>query len=259
MESKSKGWKSLVLPQICRAVLNRVVLSSILNYLMGCFLLPIGITNKIDAIQRDFWWGKDSGGRGFYPRAWPYLCKPIAKGGLGFRNAHRFNLAMLAKVAWRLIKEPNALWVKSMRSKYFRNKSPFKTKISSNNSWTWKCIKKGLDLVQQYSMWEVVNGQEINIWDDKWIPGLDSTIDYLKNSSNNSLVKMADLIIPETSSCNLPIIFSVFPTDIANKIRTIHIFVGDHQNTRTHQLRWNLTNNGEFTVKSMYDKLNEME
>ncbi|XP_026395936.1 uncharacterized protein LOC113290560 [Papaver somniferum] len=160
MKSKAKGWKGLILAQPCRAVLNRSLLASIPTYLMGCFLLPKKITNKIDAIQRDFWWGKDAGGKGYYPKAWPSLCKPILKRGLGFKDARKLNLAMLAKLAWRMVKEPDALWVKTMGARYFRNKSPLRTKCSAKISWTWKCIRQGLDLVQKYSIWEVGNGQD---------------------------------------------------------------------------------------------------
>lgn len=97
----------------------------------------------MNALQRDFWWGKDAGHKGYYPKAWPSLCKPMLKGGLGFREARKFNLAMLAKLAWRLVKEPMALWAKTMGSKYFRNESPFRTKHSKDLELHWTRNRAG--------------------------------------------------------------------------------------------------------------------
>lgn len=89
----------------------------------------------MDALQRDFWWGKETNYRGYYPRSYSCLCKPISKGGLGFRNAHKFNLALISKLAWRLLNEPEALWVTQLKPRYFRKSYAFKAKLPSNSFW----------------------------------------------------------------------------------------------------------------------------
>lgn len=38
---------------------------------------------------------------------------------MGFRDLNDFNKAMLAKVSWRLIKNPDSLMAKMLRGRYF--------------------------------------------------------------------------------------------------------------------------------------------
>lgn len=89
MENKIQGWRSKILTHASRIVLIRHVLSSIPTFQMGCFRFPKKLTKKMNDIQRDFWWGKDSNSKGVYIKSYSFLCKPIARGGLGFREPIR--------------------------------------------------------------------------------------------------------------------------------------------------------------------------
>lgn len=62
--------------------------------------LPKDTLDKLDKIQRDFWWNKDkSKARGRYIKAWKGMCKPKCQGGLGIKNPHNFNIDLLTKLA----------------------------------------------------------------------------------------------------------------------------------------------------------------
>lgn len=51
------------------------------------------------------------------------MCILKKSGGLGFRNWHDFNLAMLAKQGWGLLKKPNWLLTRLMEAKYYPKSS----------------------------------------------------------------------------------------------------------------------------------------
>ena len=53
--------------------------------------------------------------------AWSTLTKPKYAGGLAFRDVERFNDALLAKIGWRLIKDPTSLVARVLLGKYARN------------------------------------------------------------------------------------------------------------------------------------------
>jgi hypothetical protein len=55
--------------------------------------------------------------------AWEKLTLPKNNGDLGFRNLYLFNLAMLARQAWRLLTNPEMLCSHVLNAKYAQNGS----------------------------------------------------------------------------------------------------------------------------------------
>lgn len=92
------------------------------------------------------------------------------KGGLGFRDLHEFNIALLTKQAWRLIKFPNSLWARFIKLIYFLRSDFLCSKSRNDSSWGWKSIRKGKALLLKGIRWNVGTGENINILKDPWIP-----------------------------------------------------------------------------------------
>lgn len=49
---------------------------------------------------------------------WEVVCKPREEGGLGIKNLDWFNLALLGKWRWTVLKEENGLWKQILVSRY---------------------------------------------------------------------------------------------------------------------------------------------
>lgn len=99
-----------------KEVLIKTVLQAIPTYVMSCFLLPTTLLGDIEKMVRNFWWT----GEGDCKLHWlplSTLCHAKKCGGLGFRDIECFNLAMLAKQAWRLITVPSSLLALLLRAR----------------------------------------------------------------------------------------------------------------------------------------------
>lgn len=54
---------------------------------------------------------------------WEKLVSPKAEGGLGFRDLHSLNMAMLAKQTWRLLQNPTSLCARLLKGTECRGKA----------------------------------------------------------------------------------------------------------------------------------------
>ncbi|CAH9074791.1 unnamed protein product [Cuscuta epithymum] len=105
---------------------------------MNVFLLPHELCKEIEVLMNGFWWlGK--AGKGIRWRDWDFLCKPKKTGGMGFRRLRHFNIAMLAKQAWRLLSEPNSLVGRVFRARYYPGGNFLKAKLGNNPSF---CVEE---------------------------------------------------------------------------------------------------------------------
>ncbi|KAK5794751.1 hypothetical protein PVK06_035993 [Gossypium arboreum] len=78
-------------------------------YTMNCFLLPSTVCKELEVILARFWWQKKTGRRGLHWCAWKELSVPKEEGGMGFCDLSKFNIALLAKQGWRIMKNPSSL------------------------------------------------------------------------------------------------------------------------------------------------------
>jgi hypothetical protein len=129
--------------------------------------------------------------------AWWKLCYPKKEGGMGFRDFHSFNLAMLSKQVWRLIVNPESLCSRVLRAKYYPNGDILSAGPKAGSSYTWQSITAGVATFKRGYLWRVGNGESIKIWYDPWIP---SSPDRKVISPRNNVIytKVSELIRPVT-------------------------------------------------------------
>ncbi|KAK2636391.1 hypothetical protein Ddye_031183 [Dipteronia dyeriana] len=63
--------------------------------------MPVGVTQKIEKLQRNFLWGDGIEKRKIHAIDWETICKSKAKEGLGIGRMLVKNNALLAKWVWR--------------------------------------------------------------------------------------------------------------------------------------------------------------
>lgn len=184
--SKLAGWIKHYLSHAGRTVLIQSVLALIPLYYMATALLPKTVLRKLTQSIRNFWWGhaKDQKKMHFLNWSWFNVCKE--KGGLGLRSLEHLNKALVAKLGWRFLSEPNSLWCQLLAAKYMRNGCFWSMKKPQKCSSTWAAILDCREHLKYGCIWLVGDGSNINVWYDPWIPSLQAT-----HSRCHQMVRMA--------------------------------------------------------------------
>jgi hypothetical protein len=106
---------------------------------MMVFKLPKNICKGITDVISQFWWGDDDNHKKIHWKAWWKLCIPKKRGGMGSRDLESFNVAMLAKQVWRLLLDPESLFARVMRARYYPD-GLLAPKQKSGSSCSWQSV-----------------------------------------------------------------------------------------------------------------------
>lgn len=112
------GWKMNSLSLADRVTLATSTLPSIPIYATQTAKLPQAVLYDLDKHTRRCIWGSNDTRRGIHLVQWPTYCKLKDCGGLGLKQSAKMNQALLTKLAWRFINEPNSVWSRLLRAKY---------------------------------------------------------------------------------------------------------------------------------------------
>jgi hypothetical protein len=126
----------------------KAVAQAIPTYAMGCFDITKEICDQISRQVCRYWWSHNDKENKLHWLSWENLKKPKKQGGLGFRDAYAFNIAMLAKQSWRLLHNPNSLCATVLKAKYYKNRDLLHSKPCDGMSYTWRSILKGMELLK---------------------------------------------------------------------------------------------------------------
>jgi hypothetical protein len=152
-------------------VLLKSVLQTLPTYLFTALVTPKPVIRAIRNLQRGFLWHGHQPNKKWALVGWDKLCKPKALGGLGLRDPGKLNQVMGAKMWWRWLKTPTALWVQIWKQKYAPNTQAdqlirHNDQIQGSN--IWNTAWKNRELVQKYAFWEIRNGESALFWQDSW-------------------------------------------------------------------------------------------
>ena len=132
--SKIQGWIERTMSMAGKEVLVKSVAQVVPVFSMSCFKLPRGLCEHLNMMIRKFWWGSTNGQRKPHWVSWKSMTQPKSLGGLGFKDFELFNLAMLARQAWRLLQDPNSFSAHVLKSIYYPDTSILQATLGSHPS-----------------------------------------------------------------------------------------------------------------------------
>lgn len=97
------------------------------------------------------------------------MCMSITNGGLGFRSLYGFNIALLGKHVWNFMNNPQSLFSRVYKARYFPDTSILKEKKGHNPSFIWQGILTAMESLSKGFRWVVGNGENIFATKDQWL------------------------------------------------------------------------------------------
>src|SRR4051812_8252223 len=90
-----------------------------------------------------FFLGRQGGKKKPHWVSWKSMTQPKRDGGLGFRDMEVFNIALLAKQAWRILTSQSSLCSRMLKAIYFPSVNFLDAEIGSHPSQVWRAIYEG--------------------------------------------------------------------------------------------------------------------
>ena len=245
---KIQGWQEKLLSRPGKEILLKAVVQAIPTYMMSIFKIPEGLIDEIHTLMARFWWGSTDTQRKMHWSSWDALCKPKAMGGLGFRNLHVFNQALLAKQIWRLHVNQSSLLHKILKARYFKNDDVLNARRGYDPSYSWRSLWGAKSLLLERLKWRVGDGSKINVWEEAWIHG-NRDIPVPRSLEAKDMVSKAEDCIDTTGkSWNHHIVSTYFSDEDCKSILQTPLSIFSANDTRY----WSCSRDGVYNVKSGY-------
>lgn len=148
------------------------VAQAIPSYTMSCFLIPKTLCQEIERLMNAYWWKSNATTtKGIKWLAWSKMSMSKSRRGLGFRDLHGFNLALLGKQCWSLINKPETLVSQVLKAKYYPSGNLLQASRTGGASYTWSEIYEAKEELKKGLRWVIGDGKTICIGKDRWLKG----------------------------------------------------------------------------------------
>lgn len=200
--------------------------------------------------MNSFWWGSSSANsKGIKWLSWSRMSMTKKQGGLGFRDLYGFNLALLGKQCWNLLKNPNALVSRLLKAKYYPNCSLVQAGRTGGSSFTWSGIWEAKENMKEGLRWVLGDGSSIKIFTDRWLRGkANFCVDREVDNPNVRTEKVRDYFLGDSRTWDEVKIRITFNSRDAEAILATRI----PQNGTRDRLAWVHSNDGQYSVRSGY-------
>lgn len=223
VRQKLQNWQYQSISKAGKYTLLKSAAQSIPNFWMNLLLIPVEICTTIQRQMNGYWWGNGRDSKGVRRMSWDKLCMVKEAGGLGFKNLHQFNIAMLAKQGWRFINNSNPLVTSIMKVKYFPNTDFLTAKLGDNPSYMWRSIIVAQEVVQKGCRMSIGTGTDTLVWKIPWLPCHENG--YLTTLMPIELehIKVCDLLDVQEKKWDDAILKELFNEKDIQLIQNVHL------------------------------------
>jgi hypothetical protein len=110
--------------------------------------------------------------KSFSLAAWPMVCRPKKKGGLGILNLKIQNDGLLLKYLHKFYNKSDTPWVTLLWNAYYNGKVPHA--VDPCGSFWWRDICKLMPIFRGFASSTIGNGQSVLFWKDEWLANIKS-------------------------------------------------------------------------------------
>ncbi|XP_012442051.2 uncharacterized protein LOC105767072 [Gossypium raimondii] len=221
--NRTISWSKRLLSNGGKEIFIKSILQSIPTYAFSVFMVPKGILEEIQAL------------------AW----------GLGFRDLHRFNVALLGRQVWRLMSCRDTLCFEVLSAKYFPEGDVLHPKNIDKPSFTWKSIVKAASELYDGFGWNVGNGNKIDLWKENWgFEGLSGdSIGLPRREIQEN--RVCELLNEEKDGWNERRVREIYGDSVGDQVCNIPIIPDGPNDSRI----WFHSPFGNYSTKSAYSWL----
>ncbi|KAF4346205.1 hypothetical protein G4B88_004929 [Cannabis sativa] len=218
---------------------------------MSTFLLPKSLCHEMDQAIRKFWWtGSTEKDRYLALANWNSLCTPLEDGDLNFKKFEDMNLALVAKLAWKLANGEESLWTRVFYTKYWENgiNSFWNPESPKSLSFGARSILASRNLIRKESCFLIANGRSINMWHAPWIPWLEW--DQFRAAFNPMIVPNSTLVsslFNEDREWDFQQSATWMVPSVASSLNLIPMLPNNHDD----KLIWKDATSGEFSTRKL--------
>ena len=248
-QGRLESWYLRKLSQGSKDILLKTTASALPVFPMSCFKMPKALLKNLSSQMANYWWSSQTHLKKIHWVAWDKMCLPKALGGMGFKDMESFNHALLAKQGWELINQPESLFARFIKSRYYPHSEFLQATLGSCPSFGWRSIVFGRDLLQKGLKWQVGNGINTRVWLDKWVqdPEIGMRAPWIKNITFDVNLKASELIDNTTRRWNIQALQERFvPSDVVLIKETQSVV------SRKDSYTWKLNRIGNMSVQSAY-------
>ncbi|XP_059064528.1 uncharacterized protein LOC131856677 [Cryptomeria japonica] len=168
-KAKSAAWMNNWLSQAGCIQMIKSILFAVPIYYMPCYSLSCKAISALDGMLKKFLWEGSKEAKKIPLINWDTACMLKEEGGAGLRKMKLQNLALGAKLAWKMYNTPQKGWYKVMATKYLDSSEPERIFIVANSvggSPIWKFAWESRKIITDHLTWKVGNGKKAKFWRD---------------------------------------------------------------------------------------------